>query len=154
MSRNRRLADWLGTAGTVFGIIGTLLLVGFLFNFVPTLLFAGSGVPATATVVRLDNRNGNYYPVISYQLPSGELHLANVPIGNNPPAFKVGEQVAIFYDQDDPREARINRFIYIWAIPLALGGLAAVLWLVAGLCLLLSRHFSRRIGYEQQPTAR
>jgi hypothetical protein len=53
-------------------------------------------------------------------------------VGSSPPAFDIGEAVAVLYDRSDPRDARIDSFFQLWFAPLILGFLRLVFTAVGG----------------------
>ena len=43
-------------------------------------------------------------------------------ISSNPPSYRTGEVVGVFYDPDHPRDARIDRGRWNKAVPILIGG--------------------------------
>ena len=53
-------------------------------------------------------------------------------VGSSPPAFDVGEPVAVLYDPAEPEEARIDSFFQLWFAALILGGIGLVFASIGG----------------------
>ena len=51
-------------------------------------------------------------------------------VRSNPPAFKVGDRVKVYYDPADPARAMIGTFWELWLAPLVLGFFAGVFLLL------------------------
>jgi hypothetical protein len=55
-------------------------------------------------------------------------------VRSNPPSFRVGDQVKVYYDKQNPSNALIGTFSELWFPPLALSFFTAIffiLWLGA-----------------------
>jgi hypothetical protein len=60
-------------------------------------------------------------PEVEFTAPSGERVRFESKVYSNPPKYKRGDRVMIYYDQQNVHEARIKSFIYLWLLPLLLG---------------------------------
>src|SRR3712207_1020993 len=74
------------------------------------------------------------HPVVRFITGDGRTVEFESQAGSNL-APKVGQQVTVIYDPTNPKEARINSFMMLWALPLAFTVLGAFL-LVPGLLML------------------
>jgi hypothetical protein len=75
------------------------------------------------------------HPVVRFVTEDGRTVDFESQTGSNL-APKVGQQVTVLYDPLNPKEARIKSFMMLWALPLILTVLGALL-LVPGVLLLL-----------------
>lgn len=141
--RARQLSGCLNLVATFAAIAGTLLLLGCLFNLFPTIALVGRSASVSGTVERLVEADGSYFPVVSFQQSNGYPRVYTASVGTRPAQFTVGESVPILYDPDEPAEVRIDRFLYVWLIPVVLGGLTVAAWLIAGLATLAGRLLRR-----------
>jgi hypothetical protein len=94
------------------------------------------GASATGTVVSLrevdetDNTGVTYAPVISYAV-QGHTYTYESSNSSDPPAYDVGEKVALLYQPDDPEEVRVNSWFDLWFLPAMLGGAGVVVAIVS-----------------------
>jgi hypothetical protein len=83
------------------------------------------------------NRSGlTYAPVFRFTLESGQPFTVESRVHSNPPEFKVGEAVKVYYKRDHPEWAVINSLGQLWMGDVALAFVAAVF---IGMSTLLSR---------------
>ncbi len=68
-----------------------------------------------------DSDWSSWMPVVEFTAPSGERVRFESKVYSNPPKYKQGEMVTVFYDPQNVREARIKSFIYLWLLSLLLG---------------------------------
>ncbi|MCL4868451.1 MAG: DUF3592 domain-containing protein [Anaerolineae bacterium] len=95
---------------------------------------------ATGTVVGNsysvdDEGGGAYYPVVEFKPNDGRPVQFTSGIGSSPPDYQEGEQVAVLYDPENPRQAYINSWKRLWFAPtlfIAIG----LLPLIIGLAIL------------------
>jgi hypothetical protein len=59
---------------------------------------------------RHGTRSTSYVPVIHYQAQDGRDFNCTGKIGRNPPSYKVGQQVELYYDPQDPQNAHLPSF--------------------------------------------
>jgi hypothetical protein len=77
---------------------------------------------ATGTVVRNsysvdDEGGGAYYPVVEFKPNDGRPVQFTSGIGSSPPDYAEGEQVAVLYDPENPRQAYIHSWKRLWFAP-------------------------------------
>lgn len=90
---------------------------------------AGGKVVALKESPATHDSGVTYYPVIEYEV-AGRSYTFTPSNSSNPPAYAVGERVALLYDPSDPGRARVDSWWELWLMPLALGGAAAVVAVV------------------------
>lgn len=124
-----------------------MVLAGLGFSVVGWLLLRGDdGTPARAPGVVVDlvlrvprvaggDSSGVWCPVVSWQPPGGGPSVFEGSSGRNPPAHRVGEQVAVAYDpggQAAPRVAGDAHALGLVLLVLGSGLLAISLVLLGG----------------------
>lgn len=88
-------------------------------------------VRAGGTVVALSDEGKSYAPVVEFTPPGHPPVRFTAWVGSQPPAYHVGERVAVRYDPDDPRDAGIDTYWQTWFVSTFLGIFAAP-FLLAG----------------------
>jgi hypothetical protein len=102
-----------------------------------------SGASAEGTVVAMKESPATqesgvtYYPVIRYEV-GGQTYTFESHNSSDPPAYRVGERVALFYDPADPARARIDSWFELWLMPVALGGAGVIVAVVVNALALVS----------------
>lgn len=86
---------------------------------------------------------GVYYPVIEFTADNGQAVEYHSTSGSNPPEFRVGEKVNIFYDPADPQNAKIDSFLDLWFIGVIFSGIGLVGVIIGSVILLLQFKKSR-----------
>jgi len=108
--------------GTVFTVVGFILLsLAFIFGF-QDYKFATSAIPLMGKVTRIDNNGSMYVPVVSYEL-FGVPHEYTGTVSTSSPAFSVGEEVELLVNANDPADAKLNSFLDRWFVVTLLGGM-------------------------------
>lgn len=117
----------------LFIFIGILLLVGSLLLYLRQRTFLARTIVAQGEVVELlpISQSGDYVvkrtesgiklekkylfrPVLRFETQSGEAVEFTANLSMRPAAYRVGEQVELRYDPANPRQAVINRPLYLW----------------------------------------
>jgi hypothetical protein len=88
-------------------------------------------VRAEGTVVALSDDGKGHAPVVEFTPPGRPLVRFTGSLGSEPPAFHVGERVAVRYDPNDPQDAGIDMYWQTWFVPTLFAILAAP-FLLAG----------------------
>lgn len=104
------------------------------------------GLRATALVVEMmrDREDGfNAAPKFRFQDAQGAEHTVASHFYRHPPAYRVGDSVAVIYERSNPEHASIESFANLWMLPLFVGGAGGLFVFVSGL-LLLGRVFLGR----------
>jgi hypothetical protein len=111
--------------------VGLLFLGAHLHR--TTAMFLERAVGAPGVVVEMatnESSDGNTYaPVVAFE-HQGRKYRFKHSISSNPPSYRRGQAVAVLYDPDDPREARIDRGRWNTAMPILIGGAGALLCLL------------------------
>lgn len=69
------------------------------------------------TVVSFSRDGSGEMPVVEFMPANGETVRFTGAVGSNPSEFKIGEQVRVRYNPDDPRDATIDRYWQTWSVP-------------------------------------
>jgi hypothetical protein len=106
--------------GLVFALIGTVFVgVGGGMGW-RSVQFLGAP-QADGVVVAVDRG----IPTAKYKVKDVEYEVRGA-ISSKPPAFRVGDKVAVLYNPDKPGDAQIDSFVERWLFLLVFGGLGAV----------------------------
>jgi hypothetical protein len=114
---------WIGLNGMFL----IFLVIGGWYGWRSWNLVRFGGI-VTGTVVRVDfdsDEDGDSYaPIVHYAVDGRSYEMTGTY--TNPPAYDVGDQVQLRYDQDDPSIARIDSFWDLWLLPLIFIPMAAL----------------------------
>lgn len=121
----------------VFSIIGACLLVGAIYLYINKQAFLEKAETTQGTVVEMIPKRSKdsttYSPVISFTTKTGQQITYTSSVSSNPPSYEVGENVQIFYDPADPKDAEINGFFSLWLGVIILGFVGIVFFLIGSL---------------------
>jgi hypothetical protein len=67
----------------------------------------------TESGIKTENKY-SYRPLIRFKTHTGRTINFIPGAAMRPPPYNVGECVEVLYDPDDPQQAQINRFTYLW----------------------------------------
>lgn len=128
-------------------LLGNLLLLA-LFNLIVVAMAAGTlffgwrgytltsnGDTTMARVVALsESTDGDgdccvYSPVFEYTV-NGRRHTFESLNASNPPAYRVGQEVEVIYNVDNPSDAAVNSFFDLWMVAATLCGATLILFVV------------------------
>jgi hypothetical protein len=110
-----------------------------------------AGTSVSGVVVGLEespasDRSGvTYSPIIRYEA-EGRTHTFTSSNSSYPPAYEIGERVALLYDSADPSRARIDSWWELWLMPVMLGGAALIVAVAINAVMLISYRRGRRTG--------
>jgi len=119
------------TLGIVFSLAGGLLALIGMFLFVRTRVFIGKAQEVKATVTQMvyshsSEGGGGYSPVYQFRTLDGQTIVIQDSLASNPPRFQVGQQIEVLYDPGNPQNARINRWMSLYFVPVLLGGIGLI----------------------------
>ncbi len=122
-------------------LAGLLLLGAALYLYLRQRQFLRRAREATGVVVALTQSPGEggslQHPVVEFQTANGEVVEFESPVGQNPPAYQVGQRVPVLYDPGRPEAATIRSFVSLWLWCLVTGLLGATLTCCASPVVLL-----------------
>lgn len=130
--------------GGIFAGIGTIFLVIGLSFVQNTRSFLATASTTEGEVIALERRrssqsNGGsshtYYPVVKFTAPDGEPIQFEGQVGSRPPAFRVGQRVAVLYNPEEPQSARIRSWGELWFAATIFSGLGGLFVLIGGVAL-------------------
>jgi len=77
-----------------------------------------NGVTTTGTVIAMKEKKGRvgyvYRPVVSFQTVDNRTIRLTSSGASYPPKYRVGEQVEVIYDPQEPENAKIKSFESLW----------------------------------------
>ena len=117
--------------GLVFGLVGLFLGALAFFFFVRTRLFLGRAQKTQGTVINMvyshhQDGDGGYSPVYRFRTITGQEVVVTDNVSSSPPQFQVGQTIDVFYDPENPQNARINKWFNLYFVPMLLGFMGLV----------------------------
>ncbi len=108
----------------ICALVGIVFLVVTIITFTKTLVFLSNATKTTAVIIeiRVYNKGTNpgYAPVFTYKDSRGQTY-ENVPDQRQiklPARYQVGNTIKVLYNPENPQEARIYSFGFLWLLPL------------------------------------
>lgn len=132
---NTKSRNLLNLAAYAFFLFGIFIFIINILLYIGTSGFIRDSLRAEGTVIELVSNGDVYYPKVSYYTLDGENIIYTESTGSDPPGFLQGEAVEIFYDKDNPRNARINSFFMLWFGNIVLTAISSVFFFVGGFIL-------------------
>jgi hypothetical protein len=122
--------DWM-----IVVYLGGLMIAIGLVLLMRTLLYVSRSQSTTGSVIEVeesDDGDGvSYSPVVRFVDDDGAERTFKDSIQTNPPMFKVGEEVKVYYIPGDSRRPRIGSTFRLVLIPMVLFGIAALMMAIA-----------------------
>jgi len=116
--------------GSIFAFVGLMFVALSIFVWLHTYTFMQTAQVTTATGLLLSYRagykSGGYAAVFRFKTFDGRSVEVEENLRTNPPQFQVGELVDVLYNPEDPRQARINRWMNLYLVPLLFGGMGLI----------------------------
>lgn len=112
----------------IFIVIGVIVLLFALVQIWQNYKFINRASSATGTVSSLNA--GGSHPEIDFQTDNGQK--ISYPQGGLIFGYKVGDQITVLYDVNDPNNASINSFGALWGFVL-LEALLGIIFVAVGL---------------------
>ena len=110
----------------IFGLVGIILLAVAVFSYFHTWSFMSDSLTSDGTVIDFVYSDNAAYPTVRYQTQAGKFVEFTSNVGSNPPSFDKGELVEVYYNPENPREARIGTFFSLWGMVIIPGVLGLV----------------------------
>jgi len=127
--------------GYLFLVLGVIMLIIALFVLNNKQQFVKNSMITTGKVINVEKRQStdseghtsySYYPVCVFQTENQELITFVSKTGSGRSKYDVEDEVEIRYDPSDPSHAEINSFFRIWMLPVILGAMGLVFFLIGG----------------------
>ena len=120
----------------LFALIGIGLVGGALYAYQYTASFIDSALTAEGEVISLarstssgsssSSGGSTYAPVVAFTAANGERYEFTSSASSNPPSYRPGDLVRVYYLEQDPYDAEVDGFFSLWGGVLILGILGAV----------------------------
>ncbi|MEZ4828358.1 MAG: DUF3592 domain-containing protein [Bacteroidia bacterium] len=125
--------SWLIFTG-VFATIGTVCAIIAWYNWRNTTHIMRHGVEVSGWVVENYphpqwKKRYMYAPVVQFMDKNGEMRKYVSTTFTNPAEFQVGEQIKVWYLEEDPEKVSIPGANY-WLVPAVLGGFGLIFGLI------------------------
>jgi hypothetical protein len=142
------IGGWIFIAVAMFDLTGTFLIYRHEQHFVQ------SANRTQGTITRMVEQQKSdheilYFPVFTFADAKGQQQEIRSSSGQYPPAYKVGDTISVLYEQDAPKDAKIDNFSDLWFIPAFFGFFGAIEMILAIVCF-AAVFIIRR--YEQKST--
>ncbi len=123
--------------------LGVAALAAAVWTWLRIRAFLGRAATTVGVVVALqeetedENEGGRivtttyFYPVVRFQSAAGAQVEFRSNVGSNRPGYRTGQQVPVVYEAARPEGAKIRSFFQLWALPLVLGLIGAIVSIVA-----------------------
>jgi hypothetical protein len=141
MSTTVRSTNRIRIGGLLGGIMMLIIGSGVLFFGLQLRTWTQNEIaamlPAEGRVVDIVSRttaayDASFYPVVEFRTADGEVIRFESSTGGDPPEYRVGDAVRVYYDPQAPQSAMIDSWKR-WVPPLALigvGGVAALIGVI------------------------
>jgi hypothetical protein len=131
----------------LFAGISALMLLIAVLTGVSTGRRLAAEQSALAQVIEMTERRSSegsifYYPVVAFDLPSGQRQRVQLGEGSWPPAHRVGDLVTVRYQPTNPLDARVDSgggTAALWTWTIVTGALAVAFALAAALAWFMGR---------------
>jgi hypothetical protein len=146
----------LSRLGTfVMAPIGLLLLALTVLVVWDTTAWLKRTVEAQGTVIemlRTSDKDGGvlHEPVVRFETAEGRKIRFEAGFRSNPPAYRVGDTVAVVYLPDAPERAQIRGFLSLWMGPMIMAFIGIVFFGIGAAMIAAGRSVSRALA---QPAA-
>lgn len=106
----------------IFALIGTGCGIGAAVTWLNSVDLSNTGVQTTGIVTDLirSSKGSTQAPVVEFQLENGTKHTYTSNVFSSPPAYDLGERIALWYDPADP-DVVVMDGLDRWFAPLFLG---------------------------------
>ena len=124
--------------------LGVLLLLGAAWAVSSTKTWLAHAIEVEGKVIEMvrernsDNTGYLFAPVVRFQTVEGNTVEFESGLRSNPPGYRTGQTVSVFYDPDEPRSAAIKGFFSLWLMPLILGFIGTVFLMVGTAMVVMS----------------
>lgn len=117
-----------------FSLIGAALLIGGFYLHISTQEFLSGATKTKGEVIDFETHRSDgttmYAPVVSYQARDGKTYEYVSNTSSSSRSYDIGEQVDIFYLQNNPQEAKIDSFFQLYFGELILFILGGIFFLI------------------------
>jgi hypothetical protein len=137
----------------LFGLIGVGLLAGSFYAYQHTASFIDAALTAEGEVIDLarstssgsgsSSGGSTYAPVVLFTAANGESYEFTSSASSNPPSYRPGDRVRVYYLAEDPYDAEVDGLFSLWGSVLILGILGTV-FSAFGIGPLVPSYLSRR----------
>ena len=119
--------------GFIFIVVAIVCFGGSFYFYKKSKDYLAKVARVQGTVKDFQKKGDAYYPIFEFQPPSGNPITITSNTGRYPPAYEVGEQVAVLYDPSSPHEAKLDTIFGTYLeslITAGAGGLSLIIGLI------------------------
>jgi hypothetical protein len=132
--------------------IGLLILLAAGLSVWSTKTWIASAIETPGSVIEMvrlrDSEDKGYVfaPVVRFETMDGRTIEFQSGLRTNPPAYRTGQTVSVFYDPDVPESAAIRGVFSLWLTPIILAFIGSIFLAIGAAMILLIRRVSRHLG--------
>lgn len=132
----------------LFLLVGISFTVVSAFNFLNTLNLLSNSHKTLGKIVGINEERQSkggymYSPLIKYKSGTGDEYVYSSATKTGYSSYKIGQEVELIYDKNNPQNARINSILDIWFLTILMGVLGSVIT-ITGVILLSTTLKKRR----------
>ena len=130
----------------LLAVFSLALFLASAFGYLSTNEFISTSNRATGVVTQMLQKEGAFYPRVSFVDRTGAQRIFESKLHATPPKYSVGETVVVLYSRQQPGEGKIENFFELWFFTLLTG----ILGLAPGIAALLTWVFRHRLFEQYQ----
>lgn len=137
-------------SGFIIFCVGLLFTIPALLQFVPMYLFVQQAQFVKASITGTVAKDKLFAPTLQFTTQKGESieFTSNV---YSKTAHKVGDQLTVFYDKANPKNAMVYIWGDVWGLPIFFSGLG-IPFLFVGILMLIRSIGQRAYSQHTQPS--
>ena len=107
-------------------VVGIPFAIVSVFEFKNTLNLLSNSRKTFGRIIDIEEekrRNGGYMysPVIKYKSVTGDEYIYDSNTKTGYTSYKIGQEIELIYDKNNPQNARVNSFLDIWFLTIIMG---------------------------------
>lgn len=113
----------------VFFVSGCLLMIPVVYKILYNAEFYITGEKVNGKVIDVKlyfARHATYKPSIQYSTLGGKTLIGTTNIGSNPPNYKIGQEVKLYYNPKNPEHILVKNFSDQWLLALTFGSIGTI----------------------------
>jgi Protein of unknown function (DUF3592) len=120
----------------IFSFIGVGMLIGAFFIYLHTSNFIKNAISTDGVVVELirvqsnDDSSDTFSPIVRFKNQYGLEIEFKSSSSSSPASFDIGEKVMVYYELQNPQNAKIKAFFELWGVATIVGGIGIVFALI------------------------
>jgi Protein of unknown function (DUF3592) len=144
----------------IFSFIGIGMLIGAFFIYKNTNDFIEKAITTDGVVIELvqsqssDYSTASFSPLVAFKNQNGEEIEFKSSSSSSPANFDIGEKVIVYYELQNPQNARIKAFFELWGGATIVGGIGFIFGLIGFGFFISDKLKKDKIAYLKQNGSR